>query len=114
MDMPKRIVVGTQIWKVIERNRNTDGMLSEDNYGYTLHKENTIVVDAHIASSRKKQTLLHEIFHAIRYTFGGTHVPKKETDVEIWEHYFIGLYEEGMLVVLRDNPDLLSYLLEKE
>jgi hypothetical protein len=36
--------------------------------------------------------------------------PRKSDDFETWEHYFIGVYEETLLIVLRDNPELLEYL----
>jgi hypothetical protein len=114
MDMPKKIQIGTQTWSIVQRSRTSDGMLSDESFGYTLNKENIIVIDSQIAISRKKQTLMHEILHAIRFTFNNPSVPKKTEEVEVWEHYFIAAYEEGLLLVLRDNPALLEYLLEKE
>jgi hypothetical protein len=114
MDIPKRVVIGTQVWKISERSRTQDYTLNDDSFGYTLNKENTIVIDSQIVKSRKQQTLIHELFHAIRYSFGNPATPKKTEDIDTWEHYFIGMYEEGMLLVLRNNPEVLSYLLEVE
>jgi hypothetical protein len=114
MKMPKKVVVGTQTWEIVERSRTNDGMLSEDNFGYTLQKDNKIFIDVDISPSRKRQTLLHELFHAVRFTMGGYSAPKKSDDVDTWEHYFIAMYEEGMLSVLQNNPEVLSFLLEKE
>jgi hypothetical protein len=114
MELPKRVIVGTQVWTVVERNRTADGMLSEPNFGYTLPQENIIVIDKFATNSRKKQTLMHEILHAIRYTFGSPTIPGKKDELEVWEHYFIGMYEEGVLLVLRNNPQVLAYLLEIE
>jgi hypothetical protein len=113
MKLPKQVQIGSQTWDIIERSKALDGMLDEGSYGYTQHRENLIIIDATAAPSRKRQTLIHEIFHAIRYSFGNPVLPKKTDDADIWEHYFIGMYEEGMLLVLRDNPDVLQYLLEK-
>lgn len=113
MALPKQVILGTQTWEIVERNRNKDGMLSEDSYGYTLHKENLIVVDSMISETRKKQTLFHEIFHALRYTCGNPTMPKKTDETDIWEHYFIGIYEEGIILMFRDNPAIRDYLLGK-
>jgi hypothetical protein len=110
--LPARIKIGTQTWEIVERTKNFDGMLDEGSYGYTLSRENLIVIDATAATSRKRQTLLHEILHAIKFSFGNPVTPKKTDEADIWEHYYIAMYEEGVLLVLRDNPEVLEYLLE--
>lgn len=112
--MPKKIQIGSQIWTVELRNRKQDNTLTEDSFGYTMHRENLIIIDATASLSRQKQTLVHELFHAIRFTFGNPVTPKKSDDVDLWEHYFIAMYEEGFLLVLRDNPALITYLTKKE
>jgi hypothetical protein len=109
---PTTIRIGTQVWKVIEKPRKGDLSLSEDSFGYTLNRENIIVLDSGMSPSRKRQTLLHEVLHAIRFSFGNPVTPRKTDEAEIWEHYYIAMYEEGMLLVLRDNPELLEFLLE--
>ena len=114
MELPKKVLIGTQVWTITERSRMSDGMLGEPNFGYTLGQENLIVIDKSASNSRKRQILIHEILHAIRYTFGNPTVPKKTDDLEVWEHYFIGHYEEGILLVIRNNPDILAYLLSVE
>lgn len=108
--IPQEIKIGTQIWAVVEHSSKDDGMLYEDNYGYTLERMNMIVLDKDASDTRKKQVLIHELFHAIRFTFaGGSKLPK--SSFEETEHYFIGLYEEPFLMLLKDNPDLVQYFL---
>jgi len=109
--IPKTIKIGTQEWTIEEHTSKEDGMLYEDNYGYTLERRNMIVLDKDASDSRKRQVLIHEIFHAIRFTFftGNKMAPK--LNFEDTEHYFIGMYEETLLMVLKDNPDLVEYLL---
>ena len=109
MDMPKKVYIGTQVWSIVQRSRTSDGMLSDESFGYTLNKENTIVIDSQISVSRKKQTLVHEILHAIRFTFNNPSVPKKTEDLEVWEHYFIGVYENSFLMLMRDNTELMEW-----
>ena len=112
--LPVTIKVGTQDWTIVEHTSKEDGMLYEDNYGYTLERRNMIVIDKDASDSRKKQVLVHEILHAIRFTFftGNKMAPK--LSFEDTEHYFIGMYEETLLMVLQDNPLLVEYLLDKK
>lgn len=112
--MPTEVQVGTQLWIIEERNRNTDSALSDDAYGYTLHRDSLIIIDSLSSPSRKRQTLLHELLHAVRHTMGSPISPKNEDDSDVWEHFFISMYEEGLLLIIRDNPKVLEYLLSKE
>jgi len=108
--IPKKITLGTQVWTIVEHISKEDGMLYEDNYGYTLERMNMIVIDKEASDTRKKQVLMHEILHAIRFTFftGNKMAPK--LNFEDTEHYFIGMYEETLLMAFKDNPELLQYL----
>lgn len=110
MKPPSKIIVGTQVFEVVFRTRQNDGMLNDSNYGYTLDTENLIVVDSSLAESKKKITLWHEILHAVGFVFDTSVKPTKKDDFATWEHYFIGIYEEGLVMVLRDNPELVEYL----
>ena len=109
--IPKTIKVGTQVWTIVEHTSKEDGMLYEDNYGYTLERRNMIVLDKDASDTRKKQVLMHEILHAIRFTFFTGNKMNSKLSFEDTEHYFIGMYEETLLMVLKDNPELLEYLL---
>ena len=118
--VPKKVKIGAQMWTIIERDRADDGIIADDAYGYTLQKTNTIVIDKHCPPSRKRQTLFHELFHAIRFSNGSSGIKPNTEEVvpnEIiatWEHYFIAMYEDTMLNILRENPTLTRYLLEKD
>ena len=112
-NQPEKVKVGTQVFDIVYRSRHDDGMLNDNTFGYTLDTENLIVIDASLAPSKQRTTLFHEIFHAVRMVYDTSVKPKKTDDFEAWEHYFIGVYEEGMLLVLRSNPEVLTYLLEE-
>ena len=103
------IKIGSQNYTVKERSRHEDGMLNDGSYGYTLDNGNLIVIDRDVAKGKKQITLLHEILHAIRLNNDGLPKPRKKEDFEVWEHYFIGLYESNLLAVLKDNPELLKW-----
>jgi len=111
MEMPSQLIIGTQVFEIVLRDRRDDGMLNDGTMGYTLDTENLIVIDNSIAPSRQRTTLIHEILHSLGMVFDTSVKPKKGDDFEIWEHYFIGIYEEGLLIVLRDNPELQKYLI---
>jgi len=49
--------------------------------------------------------------HAARNIYDTSVLPKKSDNFDTWEHYFIGVWEESLLVLIRDNPELLQYLL---
>lgn len=118
--VPTKLKVGAQNWEIIERSKNDDGLINEDSYGYTLPKSNIIVLDRDCPPSRKRQTLFHELFHAIRFSNGSSGIKPNVEDIQpdeviaLWEHYFIAMYEDTMLSVLRENPALMDYLLSSE
>lgn len=109
--IPNTILIGSQVWTIVEHSSKDDGMLYEDNYGYTLERKNTIVIDKEASYSRKKQVIMHELLHAIRFTFFTGNKLNMKSSFEEIEHYFIGMYEEPLLMVLKDNPNLLTYFL---
>lgn len=113
MPVPKAVKIGTQIWEITEHKRKHNSDFAEGTYGYTMDKDNTIVLDVEMPISRKRTTLLHELFHAIRFTYGGVVYPTKAATLGDWEHYFIGLYEEPLITVLQENPELADFLLGK-
>jgi hypothetical protein len=48
--------------------------------------------------------------HAARFIFENEK-PKKTADFDELEHHFIALWENSLLMVLRDNPELTEWLL---
>lgn len=109
MKIPTSVKIGSQIWEVSVQKRKHSA--EPENYGWTSSKDNTIVLDAELPESVMRITLFHELLHAIRFTFGGSFKPSKSTEFHEWEHYWIGIYEEPVVMMLRDNPDLVVYLL---
>ena len=118
--LPTKIKIGAQSWTIIERDRADDGYIAEDAYGYTLQKTNVIILDKHCPPSRKRQTLFHELFHAIRFSNGSSGIKPDMENIQpdeiigTWEHYFIAMYEDTMLNILRENPAVMDYLLSSE
>lgn len=112
--MPETVIIGAQVFRIVERSRKEDGMLSDGAYGYTLDQDNLIVVDADIHLSKKRVTVIHEIMHAIRMTNDSPIKPKKEDEFDDIEHYFISMWEGNLIKVLKDNPKLMKWIFEDE
>lgn len=112
MPVPTKVKIGMQIFDIIERSAKQDGMLHDGSYGYTLDSKNMIVLDKDMHPSKKRVTLFHEVMHAVRMVYENTTKPSSKATFEEWEHHFIGVWENSLLIVLRENEDLLDYLLE--
>jgi hypothetical protein len=110
--MPSTVKIGAQVFTITMRSRDEDGMLNDNTLGYTLELQNLIVVDKQLPVSKKRLTLLHELMHAMGFVFDTSVKPSKKDDFDTWEHYFIGIWEEPLLMLLRDNPALVAYLVE--
>lgn len=109
MKPPASVRIGPQVFEIQFRSNATDGMLNDGSYGYTLDQGNLIVISKDVSLSKQKVTLMHEILHAIRMVFEGVSPPKKNSEYEEWEHYFIGIYENAILMIMNDNEDLMEW-----
>jgi ribose 5-phosphate isomerase len=109
MKIPKSVKIGSQVWEISEQKRKHS---SDSHYGFTSTKDNTIIVDADMADSMKRTTLFHELLHAIGITFGGSFTPSSKISFEEMEHFWIGRFEEPVVAMLRDNPELVKFLIE--
>jgi hypothetical protein len=112
MQMPSSVRVGTQLFTIVEHTRKEDSLLNEGNYAYTQDQFNRIVIDKELSKSKKQTTVMHELFHACWMVFDTSVKPKPEDPFETWEHYFIGIYESSLLLLLKANPELSAWLLE--
>lgn len=109
MKKPNKIKIGPQTFTIEFRSLEKDGMLSDGCHGYTLDQGNLIVVASSISPSKQKVTLMHEILHASRMVFENNR-PDKKSDFDEWEHYFIAIYENTLLMCMKDNPDVFDWL----
>jgi len=66
----------------------------------------------------RRETLLHEVVHAGIGTFSPSHkniahAARNPEDYD-WEEHFTEIVGSSLLMILRDNPKLVAYLLHKE
>ena len=110
MQTPKKVKIGSQIFRIEERSVKQDGTLNDNSYGYTLDSGNIIVLDATISLNKKQQTLLHEVIHAITMVYSGQVQPRPKDEYDVWEHHFIGIWEAPMLSFIKDNPEVVKWM----
>ncbi|GIT80195.1 hypothetical protein LLS1_18640 [Leifsonia sp. LS1] len=113
--MPAEIKVGAVVytvvtnpdeWVKIEHETQTKGF-----YGHTQNTPARIYINPDSAPDVARLTLWHEVIHALSETTMGApdwrHLGK---DRDAREESVIRKLEHPTLQVLRDNPDLVSYL----
>lgn len=107
---PTSVKIGPQSFSIEYRDTNLDGMLSDGSHGYTLDQGNLIVIANDLSISKQKIVVMHEVLHAMRMIFENG-MPDKESDYEKWEHFFIGVYENALIMFMRDNPEIVDWLM---
>ena len=98
---PYTVTTEELAWLRVFAATNSAGLV-----GQTDHCLNTITIDPALSPTMKRDTLLHEVLHAV---FSATGVSRdlgseKEEDA-------INRLTPTLLAVLRRNPELLAYLL---
>lgn len=72
-------------------------------FGETNHRSLQIELDADQVEAQKRDTLLHETLHAIDYAM---HLELDERQVHA--------LAAGVLCVMRDNPELIDWLMQED
>jgi hypothetical protein len=100
---PKKIKIGYANYTVVE----DDERLKENAAG-GMHAPNSsrIYVETEQENDYAKMALLHEVLH------GCAHVSSVPTD-DTQEELFVAIISPNLLQALRDNPQLVAYLLQK-
>lgn len=112
---PKKIMIGHRDYKVLLRTPAEDAQLGGA-FGYHMTNEDNIVLDKTVTAPRMRAVLLHELFHCLTQQYGNAYTndvtrPKKELNVEEFEHFYIDLWENPLLEVMRANPLLMEFWL---
>lgn len=107
---PTSVKIGPQTFDIEYHNSNLDGMLNDGSHGYTLDQGNLIVIAAELSMSKQKIVLMHEVLHAMRMVFENG-MPERDAEFERWEHFFIGVYENALIMFMRDNPEIIDWLM---
>lgn len=107
--LPKRLRIGSFIWKMRYDN---DSMAASGATGATLADQLTILIQTKGAGNAKQivqDSVLHETLHAI---WSQTYLKKDYPDEgnEAAGEKIIAELSPHLLAMLRDNPDLVKFL----
>ena len=103
-----RVVCGGERWEKIRADQE-----SKDLYGIHLPHDLVIGLDPTQDPGVLRTTLLHELLHAC---FNLSNEPFRRVSLKgmEMEEYIIGHLETTLLSVLRDNPDLVAFLVDSD
>lgn len=104
MKPPKVIFIGPHDYAVSMSKKKIDPNL----FGETDNTNSEIHVHPNQSLQNKRDTLIHEILHAILFASGAKRVLGWSAERE---EKVIRLLSPWLLAVLQDNPDLIDYLL---
>ena len=94
--MIKKIRIGACTYVVKEIVVDSD----EDFVGRCHPNQQLITIDKRLPPDKKRQTLLHEIIHAINFEYGNLKISEKNVDI----------FATALLSLLKDNKDLKDWL----
>ena len=103
MTAPARLRIGAQWWQV--RRAKLDG--DRQKYGETDERRLRITLAPWVGPGQARDTLLHEVLHAI---WSQTALDQDEDEQE----RIVRSFTPWLLQVLRDNPELVEFLLAAE
>lgn len=115
---PKSIKIGAKSYKVhwtaedwINRPESQRG---DSDWGVTDHKLLGIWINPELHPMNRRETLLHEILHALHANSGGDvlsdMLPKHEHSSEA-EEYIVSRLEAPLLAVMIDNPSVIAFIM---
>lgn len=108
-EIPHSVKVGPHTYKIVrkrgEMNQKRIDMAERDLVGQCDHAILQITVDPDLANGAQKDTLLHEVLHAVYNVVGaeGQKLAEEETIVRL---------TPTLLDTLQRNPGLVAYLTE--
>jgi hypothetical protein len=108
MSTPTSVRVGpyTYVVKVdADRIKELEKESESDLYGITTHGILEIVLQPAVADMVMRETLLHEVLHAILFNTG---LSDRMTDKA--EEHLVRALSPALFALLRDNPNLVQYL----
>jgi len=98
---PYRYTVKVDLSRIKELEKESDS----DLYGITTHGHLEIVLHPDVADTVLRETLLHEVLHAVLYVTGTSDRLSDKA-----EEHLIRSLSPALFALLRDNPDLVQYL----
>jgi hypothetical protein len=108
---PTKVLVGGLVYRVKYDEASLKAAKArelEDLNGHCANDQLLITVDGSMAEPNVREILLHEILHACHWAAGAPLTLMKEDDPE---EGLVRVLSPRLMGVLRNNPDVLEYLL---
>lgn len=99
-----RLRIGSFVYRIIETTHITN-----NDHGETDNDEKRILINTNYSTQVIRDTLLHEIQHAI-YNDTFVFEPGTKMDAEVMEERVIRVLTPGLMQVMWDNPILVEFL----
>lgn len=111
--IPARLRVGTVTYELdCSGGRITRAArMAHNARGITVSMHGVMSIDTDMPADQQRQTLLHEVLHAVFDNGIATLLCDGKDDLD---ELIVQMLTEPLLAVLRDNPDLLVFLLGDE
>jgi hypothetical protein len=106
---PNLLKMGPKTYTIFWDQESWQAHHDADDYGHTSHKSLIICINPNQALDQKADTLLHEILHCCIASVGNLSNYDKVPNLE--EH-IVTTTAPWLLGILRDNTEVLRYLLE--
>lgn len=110
MDMPGKYTLGTARWTVTKKMAE----LMDDKIGRCWGHLHEIALAADCSEDVEPEVFLHEVIHSIWYAYGLRPPHVEEDDLESVEEYVVNSLTLPLLEFMRNNPDVMEYLLEND
>jgi len=109
--LPERLRIGLHCYGVTYDESRVRAFEREEKrpncYGVSAHRDLQIYLDPTVVRSQQRDTLWHEVKHTVYALVGGFPADTDEEEI-------ILLTASIELMVLRDNPALVAFLLEPD
>jgi hypothetical protein len=112
MERPTQVDIGPFAWEIVydsEELRHLHRVGAEDMWGCTLVDQHKMLIDDSRSLRAVKETVLHEVFHAILATYGIRMPDGKEENFDKEERFVLTFSPMVFDVFLR-NPKLTGWL----
>ena len=106
MELPETVKIGGARWTLVG-DADAANRLKEDSlYGTMLESKQIIRIDTTNTEAKVAESLLHELIHAIQCAY--------ITPGDRTEERFVKTFTAGLFQVLRDNPDVVAFILARK
>jgi hypothetical protein len=109
MPLPSHVRVGPYLWEVVTGHDALTPVTRKEGsmvYGWTLPREQRMIIAPDLGFDFERETFLHELMHCC------AHLGCFAED-DLGEEEWIARTSPWLFSVLKDNPEVLEYLLEE-